>query len=240
MEQVHTKKHILIVEDDTAIAESISIYLKSAGFSTDKAEHGMAALEIIKRDDFDLVLMDVMMPVMDGIQAVQELRKFSVLPVIMLTAKSEDVDKILGLNMGADDYVTKPFNPMELIARVNSALRRATRYSKTDAEENILSVNDLSLNLDTKEFSVADRSIKMTPLELKIMTLFLEHPGRVFSIDEIYERVWNEPAINPETVTVHIRRIREKIEIDPKNPQYIKVVWGIGYKLERGDYHERQ
>lgn len=229
------KKHILIVEDDPAIAESISIYLKSAGFSTDKAEQGKIAIEKIKRDNFDLVLMDVMMPVMDGIEAVQELRKFSVIPVIMLTAKSEDVDKILGLNMGADDYVTKPFNPMELIARVNSALRRATRYSKnSEPEENILSVNDVSLNLDTKELSVLDRPVKMTPLELKIMTLFLEYPGRVFSIDEIYERVWNEPAINPETVTVHIRRIREKIEIDPKNPQYIKVVWGIGYKFEKG------
>lgn len=239
MEQIHIKKHILIVEDDPAIAESISIYLKSAGFSTDKAEHGRIALEKIGRDDFDLVLMDVMMPVMDGIEAVQELRKFSVIPVIMLTAKSEDVDKILGLNMGADDYVTKPFNPMELIARVNSALRRATRYSKnSEPEGNILSVNDVSLNLDTKELFVLDRPVKMTPLELKIMTLLLEHPGRVFSIDEIYERVWNEPAINPETVTVHIRRIREKIEIDPKNPQYIKVVWGIGYKFEKGGHHE--
>lgn len=239
MEQTENKKHILIVEDDPAIAESIAIYLKSAGFRTDKAEHGKIALDKIREDEVDLVLMDVMMPVMDGIQAVQELRTFSVIPVIMLTAKSEDVDKILGLNIGADDYVTKPFNPMELIARINSALRRATRYSKdSESERNILSVHDVSLNLDTKEFTVQDRPVRMTPLELKIMTLFLEHPGRVFSIDEIYERVWNEPAINPETVTVHIRRIREKIEIDPKNPQYIKVVWGIGYKFERGDHHE--
>ena len=225
-------KRILISEDDVDIAESINIYLNSSGFESEKVQNGKEAIEIIEKEDFDLILMDIMMPVMDGIKATKKIREFSDIPIIMLTAKSEDIDKINGLNIGADDYITKPFNPMELVARINSVLRRTRPVEK--GTEDVLSVNGVSINLLTKEVFVLGREVKLTPIELNILKFLMEYPGVVFSIDEIYEHVWNEPAINPETVTVHIRRIREKIEIDTKNPEYLKVVWGLGYKFERG------
>lgn len=178
-----------------------------------------------------------MMPKMDGITFVMKLRENYDFPVIMLSAKSEEVDKIMGLNIGADDYVTKPFRPLELLARVNSQLRRYSKFlnmvKKPEVKENIYSVGGLELNFDTKEVTVDEKPVKLTPIEFKILALLIKNPGRVFAADEIYERVWNEQAINTDTIMVHIRKIREKIEINPKNPKYLKVVWGVGYKIEK-------
>ena len=177
--------------------------------------------------------MDIMMPKLDGIKATIKLRENSNVPIIFLSAKSEDTDKIMGLNIGADDYITKPFNPLELLARVNSCLRRYTGYSNASIdEENIIKIGGIELNDISKEVLVDGEPIKTTPLEYKILYFFMRNPNQVFSIEEIYEKVWQEPAYNPDTVTVHIRRIREKIEINPKEPKYLKVVWGIGYKFE--------
>ena len=178
-----------------------------------------------------------MMPKMDGITFVMRLRENHDFPVIMLSAKSEEVDKIMGLNIGADDYVTKPFRPLELLARVNSQLRRYSKFmnmvKEPEDKENIYSVGGLELNFDTKEVTVDEKNVKLTPIEFKILALLMKHPGRVFAADEIYERVWNEQAINTDTIMVHVRKIREKIEINPKNPKYLKVVWGVGYKIEK-------
>ena len=229
--------HILIVEDDTGIRDGIEIYLKTQDYQVFKAKDGIEGLEIIRDQKIHLAIIDVMMPRMDGIRMVEELRKEYDFPVIMLSAKSEEVDKIMGLNMGADDYVTKPFQPMELLARVNSQLRRYTRYANSlenkEGSGNVLVVGGLELNEDTIEVRVDGEPVKMTPMEFKILHLLMKHPGRVFSADEIYERVWNEDAISTDTVMVHVRHIREKIEINPKEPKYLKVVWGIGYKIEK-------
>ena len=231
------KYQILIVEDDTQIRDGIEIYLKTQNYGVFKAKDGVEGLEILRSQEIHLAIIDVMMPRMDGIRMVTELRKEYDFPVIILSAKSEEVDKIRGLNMGADDYVTKPFQPMELLARVNSQLRRYTRYmsakDENQKDSNILVVGGLELNEDTVEVRVDGELVKVTPMEFKILQLLMRSPGRVFSADEIYERVWNEEAISTDTVMVHVRHIREKIEINPKEPKYLKVVWGIGYKIEK-------
>ena len=230
--------NVLIVEDDEQIRDGIEIYLKSQGYQVLKACDGVEGLEVIRRENIHLAIVDVMMPRMDGIRMVMEMRKDYDFPVIMLSAKSEEVDKIMGLNMGADDYVTKPFQPLELLARVNSQLRRYTRYIKPSEDQsvqagNIYTIGGLELNEDTVEVRVDGELVKMTPMEFKILQLLIKSPGRVFSAEEIYERVWEERAINTDTVMVHVRHIREKIEINPKEPKYLKVVWGIGYKIEK-------
>lgn len=231
------KHTILIVEDEQAIADAIEIYLKSQGYEVIKAENGAQGLQIIKEHAISLAIVDIMMPVMDGITMTMKLREQYDFPVIFLSAKSEDIDKITGLNIGADDYVTKPFTPMELIARVNAQLRRYERYMNLSAnmQDNaqILRLRGIELHKDSKEVYVDGEAKKLTPLEFKILQLFMEYPGRVYSSEEIYESVWKESAISTETVMVHIRNLREKIELDAKNPRYIKVVWGVGYKIEK-------
>ena len=229
--------HVLIVEDDKEIREGVEIYLKSQGYEVFQAADGKEGLEVIEREDIHLAIVDVMMPRMDGITMVVRLREKHDFPVIMLSAKSEEVDKIMGLNIGADDYVTKPFTPMELLARVNSQLRRYRKFAeKLNAKEdssNIHVIGGLEINEDTVEAAVDGEPVKLTPIEYKILLLLMKSPGRVFSAEEIYERVWNERAITTDTIMVHIRNIREKIEINPKEPKYLKVVWGIGYKIEK-------
>lgn len=226
---------VLVVDDDVEIAKSIQLYLNNQNYRVLLAHDGQQALELFHSEKIDLILMDIMMPKKNGIDTTMLIRQESVVPIIMLSAKSEDTDKIMGLNIGADDYITKPFNPMELIARVNSVLRRYGRYGGRYSEETEQSIRigGIALNKETKQIFVDEEEIRITPLEYKILLLLMSHPGKVFSIDEIYEQVWKEPAYNPETVTVHIRRIREKIEINPKEPRYLKVVWGIGYKFEK-------
>ncbi|HHV09384.1 MAG TPA: response regulator transcription factor [Clostridiales bacterium] len=227
--------HILIVEDDKEILEGIGIFLKNQGYTVYKASNGVEGLEIIQKEEIHLAIVDIMMPRMNGITMTMKLREKYEFPVIMLTAKSEEIDKVTGLNIGADDYVTKPFALMELLARVNSQLRRYTRYrGVTDRkEENVYVCGGLELNENTVQVSVDGNPIKITPLEFKILALLIKHPGQVFSSDEIYERVWNERPVGTDTIMVHIRNIREKIEIDPRNPKYLKVVWGVGYKIEK-------
>lgn len=233
------KYHVLVVEDDKEIRDGIEIYLKNQGYEVSKAADGIEGLEVIEKEDIHLAIVDVMMPRMDGIHMVMELRKHYDFPVIMLSAKSEEVDKIMGLNMGADDYVTKPFTPLELLARVNSHLRRYGKYlemiksGEKEDNEKIYTIGGLELNEDTVELKVDGVPVKITPMEYKILLLLMKNPGRVFSADEIYERIWNEKAINSDTIMVHIRNIREKIEINPKEPKYLKVVWGVGYKMEK-------
>jgi len=226
--------NVLVVEDEKEIAAAIEVYLKNQNYNVVIAYNGIEALEAFERQEIHLILMDIMMPVMDGIQTTVKIREKSKVPIIFLSAKSEDTDKILGLNIGADDYITKPFNPLELLARVNSSLRRYTSYSKPEAavQENVIEIGGIALNDMNKTVLADGNPVKITPLEFKILHLLMKNPNRVFSIEEIYEKVWNEPAYNPDTVTVHIRRIREKIEINPKEPKYLKVVWGIGYKFE--------
>lgn len=230
--------HVLVVEDDEQIRDGIEIYLKSQGYEVSKAADGIEGLEKLKEKEVHLAIIDVMMPRMDGIHMVMRLRKEYDFPVIMLSAKSEEVDKIMGLNMGADDYVTKPFQPLELLARVNSHLRRYKRFLEmtgqgNETPENVYRIGGIELNEDTKEVLVDGEPVKMTPMEFKILALLMRSPGRVFSAEEIYERVWNERAINTDTVMVHVRKIREKIEYNPKEPKYLKVVWGVGYKIEK-------
>ncbi|GAA0076252.1 response regulator transcription factor [Clostridium sp. CTA-5] len=226
--------NILVVDDDKAITEAIEVYLVNEGYKIFKAYDGIQALKIIDEHDIHLVILDIMMPNMNGTRTTVKIREEKQIPIIMLSAKSEDTDKILGLNLGADDYITKPFNPLELIARVNSQIRRYTQFSPLKEDNNILTVGGIELNKESKEVFVDGENVRLTPLEFKILTLLMDNPNRVFSIEEIYERVWNEPAYNNvDTVTVHIRRIREKIEINPKEPRYLKVVWGIGYKIEK-------
>jgi len=233
-----TKEHVLVVEDDQDIAFAVCEYLLSQGYQVSQAENGKVALDIARSGKVDLAIVDVMMPVMDGITFVMNVRKTHDFPVIMLSAKSEETDKILGLNMGADDYVTKPFRPLELLARVNSQLRRQRRSREAPArtvaeEKNLVIVGGLELDIATRDFKVDGESVRLTPIEYKILSLLMRNAGRVFSAEEIYERVWNEAAVNTDTIMVHVRKIREKIEIDPKNPQYLKVVWGVGYKVEK-------
>lgn len=225
--------NILLVDDEKEITDAIEIYLKNQNYNVFKAYNGEEALEIFAREEIHLILMDIMMPKLDGTGATIKIRQNSTVPIIILSAKSEDMDKIWGLNIGADDYITKPFNPMELLARINSNLRRYTSYANNlITKENIIRIGGIELRDESKEVLVDGIKIKITPLEYKILYLLMNHPNRVFSIEEIYEKVWQEPAYNPDTVTVHIRRIREKIEINPKEPKYLKVVWGIGYKFE--------
>ena len=228
-----SKLNILVVDDDKEITEAIEIYLINEGYNVLVAYDGVQALKIAREEDIHLIIMDLMMPNLDGTRATIELRKEKEIPIIMLSAKSEDSDKILGLNLGADDYLTKPFNPLELIARVNSQIRRYTRFSSmtNDKNKEVIAVGGLELNRLNKEVNVNGKEAKLTPLEFKILSLLMSNLGRVFSIEEIYERVWNEAPYNVDTVTVHIRRIREKI--DPRNPQYLKVVWGVGYKVDK-------
>ena len=229
--------HVLIVEDDKEIREGVEIYLKSQGYQVFQAADGVEGLKIIEKEEIHLAIVDVMMPRMDGIQMTIKLREKYDFPVIFLSAKSEEVDKIMGLNMGADDYVTKPFTPMELLARVNSQLRRyrkfAEKLNQREAPSNVYTIGGLEINEDTVEVTVDGESVKMTPMEYKILLLLMKNPGRVFSAEEIYERVWNERAVNTDTIMVHVRNIREKIEINPKEPKYLKVVWGVGYKIEK-------
>lgn len=232
------KNRVLVVDDDREIVDAIEIYLKNEGLDIVKAYDGMQALEIIGEQEIDLIIMDVMMPKMDGLRATMKIRERKNIPILVLSAKSEDTDKIIGLNIGADDYITKPFNPLELIARVKSHLRRYTRLvdgtTTQKSENNELRTGDLVLNLDTKEATIGDEIVKLTPTEYGILEFLMKNQGKVFSIEQIYETVWNEPSYNSDnTVAVHIRRIREKIEINPKEPRYLKVVWGIGYKIER-------
>ena len=229
--------HVLVVEDDKEIREGVEIYLKSQGYEVFQAADGVEGLEVIEKEDIHLAIVDIMMPRMDGISMVVKLREKYDFPVIFLSAKSEEVDKIMGLNMGADDYVTKPFTPMELLARVNSQLRRYRRFMERlgDKEENsrIHTIGGLEINEDNVEVTVDGEPVKMTPIEYKILLLLMKNPGRVFSAEEIYERIWNERAINTDTIMVHVRNIREKIEVNPREPKYLKVVWGVGYKIEK-------
>ena len=225
--------NVLVVDDDKAIVEAIEIYLKGEGYNIFKAYDGAESLDVIREEEIHLVIMDIMMPKMDGTRATLKIREEKEIPIIMLSAKSEDTDKILGLNIGADDYVTKPFNPLELIARVNSQIRRYTRFSPLKENNDVIKIGAIELNKSSKVVLVDGEVAKLTPLEFKILSLLMSNLGRVFSIEEIYERVWNEAPYNVDTVTVHIRRIREKIEIDPRNPQYLKVVWGVGYKVDK-------
>lgn len=234
---------ILLVEDDKEIREGVEIYLKNQGYLVVLAANGSEGLQQIERltvekKPIHLAIVDIMMPVMDGVTMLMQLRaKGYEFPVIMLSAKSEEVDKIMGLNMGADDYVTKPFTPLELLARVNSHLRRYSKYldavGKGENQERIYTIGGLELNEDTVQVSVDGVPVKLTPMEFKIIQLLIKNPGRVYSADEIYERIWNEKAVNTDTIMVHVRNIREKIEIDPKNPKYLKVVWGVGYKIDK-------
>ena len=229
------QSHILIVEDERDIAVAIEAYLTNQGYKVSIAGNGIEALEIVEAITVDLAIVDVMMPKMDGITFTMKLREHYHFPVIMLSAKSEEVDQIMGLNMGADDYVTKPFRPLELLARVNSQLRRYKRFTTVaqGVNQHLITIGGLEMNTETKEFTVDEAPVKLTPIEYKILNLLMKHPGRVFPTEEIYERIWNETAINTDTIMVHIRNIREKIEINPKKPKYLKVVWGVGYKIEK-------
>ena len=226
---------ILVCDDDTEIVEAIEIYLQQEGFQVLKAYDGEEALEILKDHEVHLLIMDVMMPRLDGIRATLKIRENSSIPIIILSAKTEDSDKILGLNIGADDYVEKPFNPLELVARVKSQLRRYTQLGNAaEANDNVYTVGGLSINDDLKEVTVDGELVKLTPIEYNILLLLVKNQGKVFSINQIYESIWNEDAIGADnTVAVHIRHIREKIEINPKEPRYLKVVWGVGYKIEK-------
>lgn len=229
--------NVLIVEDEKEICDGIEIYLKNQGYNVFKASNGIEGLEVIEKETLHLAVVDIMMPKMDGITMVMKLRENYEFPVIMLTAKSEEMDKIMGLNIGADDYVTKPFNPMELLARVNSQLRRYSKYLRVinnkEESTNSFVIGGLELNIDNKEVTIDGEEVKLTPIEFKILELLIKNCGKVFSAESIYEHVWNEQAINTDTVMVHVRNIREKIEIDRKNPKYLKVVWGVGYKIEK-------
>ncbi len=227
--------NILVCDDDKEIVDAIEIYLMNEGYRIFKAYDGEQAIGIIKSQEIHLLIMDVMMPKLDGIHATLKIREYSSIPIIILSAKSEDTDKILGLNIGADDYVTKPFNPLELIARVKSNLRRYTSLGSLNTDNHaVFNVGGLSINDETKEVTVDGEPVKLTPIEYNILLLLVKNQGRVFSIDQIYENIWNEDAIGVDnTVAVHIRHIREKIEINPKNPTYLKVVWGVGYKIDK-------
>ncbi|MDD2973349.1 MAG: response regulator transcription factor [Lachnospiraceae bacterium] len=227
--------NILVCDDDKEIVDAIAIYLEQEGYHILKAYDGEEAIQILKDEDVQLLIIDIMMPRLDGIHATLKIREYSSIPIIILSAKSEDADKILGLNIGADDYVSKPFNPLELVARVKSHLRRYTKLGNIQEDNmQIYRVGGLMMNDETKEVQVDEEFVKLTPIEYNILLLLVKNQGRVFSIDQIYENIWNEEAIGADnTVAVHIRHIREKIEINPKEPRYLKVVWGVGYKIEK-------
>jgi len=226
--------NVLVVDDEKEIRDAIEIYLKNEGIKVIKAADGIEAIEKLNEQPVHLIILDVMMPRQDGITTTFRIREDKNIPIIILSAKSEDTDKILGLQVGADDYVTKPFNPLELIARVKSQLRRYVTLGTYEGKTKVIDLNGLTLDQSSKEVTAHGEMVKLTPIEFKIIELLMTNAGRVFSINDIYERVWKEPSYNAEnTVAVHIRKIREKIEIDPKNPRFLKVVWGIGYKIEK-------
>ena len=228
--------NVLVCDDDREIVEAIEIYLSQEGYKVLKAYDGEEALKVLDREKVDLLIIDVMMPKLDGIRATLKIREKKNMPIIILSAKSEDADKILGLNVGADDYMTKPFNPLELTARVKSQLRRYTQLGSTIDKSNqaVYAVGGLSIDDEQKEVTVDGETVRLTPIEYNILLLLVKNQGKVFSIDQIYESIWNEDAIGVDnTVAVHIRHIREKIEINPKEPRYLKVVWGVGYKIEK-------
>ena len=227
---------ILVCDDDRQIVEAIEIYLNGEGYRILKAYDGQEALDLLKDNEVNLMILDVMMPGLDGLRTTMKVRETSSIPIIILSAKSEDTDKILGLNIGAYDYITKPFNPLELVARVKSQLRRYTQLGNLDGSENthVFRCGGLEINDENKEVFVDGKPVKLTPIEYNILLLLVRNAGKVFSIDEIYEKIWNEEAIDADnTVAVHIRHIREKIEINPREPRYLKVVWGVGYKVEK-------
>lgn len=228
-------KNILVCDDDKEIVDAIEIYLQQEGYHILKAYDGEQALQVLKECEIHLLIIDVMMPKLDGIRATLKIREESSIPIIILSAKSEDADKILGLNIGADDYVSKPFNPLELVARVKSQLRRYTQLGNAaEGSKRVYQVGGLIINDDLKEVLVDEEPVKLTPIEYNILLLLVRNQGKVFSINQIYESIWNEDAIGADnTVAVHIRHIREKIEINPKEPRYLKVVWGVGYKIEK-------
>lgn len=233
------KIKILVVDDDDAIRNVIYIYLRNAGFEVLQAEDGFQALEVMNREDVALIVLDIMMPRMDGLTFCQKIRQQYNVPIIMLSAKTEDMDKIQGLTLGADDYVTKPFNPLELVARVQANLRRvgmnetAEPTPQVAAAATVYTIRDLSLHLDTHQVLLREQPVRLTPKEFAILALLIRHPGRVYSLEQIYEAVWQEPVMDSEnTVMVHIRNLREKIEENPRRPEYVKNVWGVGYKVE--------
>ena len=229
------KLKVLVVDDDREIVDSIAIFLRADGYEIEKAYNGLEALDIVMTHTVHLIILDIMMPELDGIRATAKLREGSNVPIILLTAKSEDADKILGLNIGADDYITKPFNPLEVMARVKSQLRRYTSLGGADKGPGLLTVGPITMDDGAKRVTVDGEPVALTPIEYNVLKLLLSHPGQVFSSAQIYEQVWNDPAYGSEnTVAVHIRHLREKIEIDPADPRYLKVVWGLGYKLEEG------
>lgn len=236
--------NILVCDDDKEIAQSIEIYLSKEGYNILKAYDGKECLEILKKNTVHLIILDIMMPHMDGTETLNKIREDSAIPVIMLSAKSEDEDKIKGLNLGADDYITKPFNPLELIARVNSSIRRYTKLGMMNQEaENIFQTGGLMLDDNLKKVTLDDTQIKLTPTEYNILKFLMQNKGHVYSIEQIYKNVWEEDAYGAENIiAVHIRHIREKIEINPKEPKYLKVIWGVGYKIEKqgGENHERK
>ncbi|GAA3406800.1 response regulator transcription factor [Paenibacillus hodogayensis] len=226
--------NVLVVDDDAEIVEAISIYLKKEYLNVYAAFNGLEALQVLDKQEIHLIVLDVMMPKLDGIEATLRIRESRNIPILIVSAKTEDADKIIGLNAGADDYISKPFNPLELTARVRSQLRRYTRLGDYKPTDEVISIRGLVLNKNMRTITVDDEEVRLTATEYKILELLMEHKGRVFSIDEIYEKVWKEPNFNGEnTVAVHVRRIREKIEINPREPKYLKVVWGIGYKIEK-------
>ncbi len=229
--------NILVCDDDREIVEAIDIYLQQEGYHVIKAYDGEEALELLQENEVHLLILDVMMPKLDGIRATLKIREKSSIPIIILSAKTEDSDKILGLNIGADDYMAKPFNPLELVARVKSQLRRYTQLGNaTETGDSVYEVGGLRINDDLKEVTVDGEPVRLTPIEYNILLLLVKNQGKVYSINQIYESIWNEDAIGADnTVAVHIRHIREKIEINPKEPQYLKVVWGVGYKIEKND-----
>ncbi|ABG85588.1 response regulator transcription factor [Clostridium perfringens] len=228
------KFNVLVVDDEKEIRDAIDIYLRGEGINVIKSGDGFEALEILDKEDIHLVVLDIMMPKLDGMRTCLKIRESRNIPIILLSAKSEDSDKILGLNIGADDYVTKPFNHLELVARVKSQLRRYDYPLNRENTQDLIVIKDLTIDTVNKQVSLRGENIKLTATEYKILTLLASHPGRIFSIKEIYERVWEEPFYKSEnTVTVHIRRMREKIEINSKEPEYIKVVWGLGYKIDK-------
>lgn len=234
--EVEKMFQILVCDDDKAIVDAIEIYLSQEGYKILKAYDGIQAVKLLENEMVDLLIIDIMMPKLDGIRATLKIREKSSIPIIILSAKSEDADKVLGLNIGADDYVTKPFSPLELTARVRSQLRRYTQFGSNASEEseNIYKTGGLIVNDDTKEVTVDGDAVKLTPMEYNILLFLIRNPGRVFSTGQIYEHIWGEEMLGADnTVAVHIRHIREKIEINPKEPRYLKVVWGIGYKIEK-------
>ncbi len=226
-------ENILVCDDDREIVDAIEIYLEQEGFNVYKAYDGEDGLSQLRRKEIHLAIIDIMMPKLDGIHLVKELREFSTIPVIMLSAKSEDSDKILGLNIGADDYVTKPFNPLELVARVKSNVRRYTSLGKVIERANVYTSGGLVVDDNSKKVTVCGEDIRLTPIEYRILCFLAKNKGKVYSIEQIYENIWDDISVRSDnTIAVHIRHIREKIEVDPREPKYLKVVWGVGYKIE--------